>query len=761
MQATLNGSTTYIPESTEYLALESPFAPARLTAVAETEGEEPRESFSGSLESPFSEALSWGEATEPESAAEMLLAELEDEEFAEALEGLADEAAARHLAASASWSSELEAPALATSEAETWMGGVAAEADRLLEHLERYFGGRTIESISEGELEATGTQFLAEVGPLGAATEQFLGGLLKKAGKMVKGVVNVAKKGLQAVGKFLPLGKLWAALRGLIRPLLNRVLKVAMNKLPPQVRPLAQQLAKKLLGESETGAAAVPTIGELGEAFDARLAETVMAPSEAEADRLVQEAEYEAAAESPDAIAALDAARARLARQLSEAVPGSNPVTQLEQFIPVVMAALPIIKLGITIVGRDRVVGFLADRLADLIKGHIGAEPAKALSRPIVDIGLGLLSLEAAAPGETNVGAEALVATLEDTVRQVMELPAEALENRNLMEAELQEAFSGAAARHLPRVMLRPDLPTIETVGSPGVWLWMPRRTRPCFRYKKYSHVYPVTIHRPVARRVTFAAGDTLERRLLDAGVPAWPVQAEVHVYETIPGTQLGHLAAFEGEGSLPEAMASTDEFEVLTPETASMLINEPGQGRTPPATSAAAGRRLPPGARMFRLKVAGRRIRATKRFVLGLDASGAAPVLRLHVRLSERDAHAAAEAVAKGQPTTVIANLKQIMGPAFEVALGRRLERHLAAKAGAPVPPGRPAALAKAIAEGAMTAVGAGLPGAGPRLAEAAKDPKPGITLTFDFRFSDKAALLSGTPGAPTMTIRGGRHGE
>ena len=124
---------------------------------------------------------------------------------------------------------------------------------------------------------------------------------------------------------------------------------------------------------------------------------------------------------------------------------------------------------------------------------------------------------------------------------------------------------------------------------------------------------------------------------------------------------------------------------------------------------------------------------------------------------MSEREAHATSEALAKGQQTTVLANVKQIMGPAFEAALAKRLERHLAEKAGGTVTPGRPTALAKLVAEGALGALGAGIQAAWPKLAQAAKDPAPGITLSFEYRFTDKGALANGTPGSPTMTIRGG----
>ena len=65
-----------------------------------------------------------------------------------------------------------------------------------------------------------------------------------------------------------------------------------------------------------------------------------------------------------DPIAALDRARATLSRQLAEAEQGRPPTEQLEQFIPAVMAAMPLIRTGVKVVGRDRIKGFLARLLA-------------------------------------------------------------------------------------------------------------------------------------------------------------------------------------------------------------------------------------------------------------------------------------------------------------------------------------------------------------------------------------------------------------
>ena len=739
----------------EHEALVSPFGAATLAAESPAAATEYEDYAGAPMASPFAEAMAMADEGALEALSlEAVIAELEDETFDEAVQGLVDEAAARHLASSATWSSETEAPQLAEQEVEAWIGGVAAEADRLLERLETQFAGATYETFDEAFFEAEGARYITEAGVQSLATEQFLGKLVKKAKGLVKGAVNLAKKGIKAVGKILPIGKVFAALKKLVQPLLKRVLKMAIGKLPAALQPHARTLATKLFGkEAEapyTGESSENELTEITEAFDTRLAEALLAPTEASVQQLVEEAEAEAEAQaaSPDALAALDAARQKLARELQEASPGVSPVAEVEQFIPVVMAALPIIRIGIGIIGRDKVVRFIADKLAGLIKGHIGQQAAQALARPIVDIGLRMLTLEAESGEAPGVGAEAMVATLEDTVRTVAELPAEAFADPIRLEAETQEAFAAAAARHIPRGLLARRLPTIETSDGVGVWIYMPRATRPCYRYKKFNRVYQVPISQPTARAIRYPAGDTLERRLLDAGARVWPVQAEVHLYETLPGTQLGHLAAFESEQGASEASEAALEFETLTPEAAAMLVKEPGLGASP------RGKR---SRRLYRVSAAGLKVRRQKRFIVRLDTTGASPVARLHVRLSEREAHEAAAALGRKAHAQVVAQLRTTLGAAFRTALAARLTRHLAAKAEGTVPPERAAALAESMIGGALTALSAALPAAATTFAQAARDAASGVTLSFTFAFADKAALVTGTPAQPSLVIRPG----
>jgi hypothetical protein len=781
------GGDAPVGEAADRTGLASPFAGAHVTeGGGPTAADGLAAARLSSLSTPFAEGFTTaGEMDEEVEAFQALVAELEDEGFDEALEALEDEAAARHLTAAATWSSESEAPVLAAGEVESWLSSVASEADRVLEQLERSFGDRMPESLAEGEVEAAAGYGQGEVGPDGptSATEEFIKSLVKKAGNLAKGAVKLAKKGLQTIAKFLPVGRLFALLRRLVPALLRRVLRKATGRLPAPLRPMAATLSAKLAGKVTAAGAPRGTDGGTdggegaeeaygaspADAFDARLAEAVLAPSEEGAEQVVSEAaaDGEAAGEGGDPVAALDSARSRLAGQLAEAIPGEAPVEQVQQFIPAVMAALPLIRLGVRAVGREKVVNFVGDRLAALIKDHVGPEAARALARPIASTGLSMLGLEAeAGTADSLLGTEALVATVEDTVREVVSLPAESLAEQLRLEAEIQQAFSEAVARHLPREVLRDDLPTLETAGEGGVWVMMPRATRPCFRYKKHSRTFPLSITRPLARAVILSDGGTLERRLLDDGARAWPVQAEIDLYEALPGTQLGHVAAFEADASAEEAADAAGEFEELTPEAAALLTGEAGLGRRTAGARAlvmAGSRRRPPlrpGRRFYRIRVHGRRRRRRwRRFGVYVDTAAAKPTLRVHVRLSERGANEMAEQLARRAHVQVVAAVRELLGPACRKLLAGRIMRVVGRALGTQVAAERATALATHVAEAMVATVAKQLPTAAATLAQAARDPASGVTLTFTFAFADREALATGTPDAPTMTVRAGHH--
>lgn len=709
----------------------SPFAPVGLLAGgAPTVAPPPGQV----LHSPFAEApVAVGDGGLVAEYADALLAELDDAEFAEALEALTDEAAARHLRSVGTWSSDSEAPALATADTTQWMEQLAGEADRMLGALEVYFADRPADSLQEGEIEAAAG--LDDFTNPADVQQLFLGKLLKKAKKVASGVGKLAKKGLAVVGK-LALGPLFGILRRLVKPLLHKVLGSAIGKLPESVQSLATTLAAKLGGN-------------VAAEFDHSVAEIVAAPNNAVAAQLLAELDM------PDGTASgeheLDAARARLVRELSEADPGEAPTAQLEQFIPVVMAALPLIRTGVKMLGRDRIVRRLAGPLSGLIKGMVGADAAKMLSRHIASTGMGMLGLEA---DPSSLGGEALVAATEDTVRHVTTLPPESLEHELLLESEVQDAFAEAVARHMPAALLRPELVEQELEGERGLWVMMPRATRPCFRYKKYSRVIPVRVTRPVARAVVLPNGETLERRLLDTGAEVWPVDGEVELFELLPGGDLGHVAAFE---SGDEPASAGLEFEELTEGAAALLAGNPQLART--GRHGQPGQRRHPGSRYFRFRFRGRPLRRRHVFALRFDLTAPQPVLRVNLPLGERDTHELVAHLQGKRLVQVVSVVRRALDKAVLEAMTRRLE-HLLAKHKIEAPSGAAARLAERLVDAMLRAVSQQLPAAAAALTQAARDPQPGATLTFAFGFADRAAVVAGTPASdPTVTFRAGQH--
>lgn len=710
------------------MSITSPFAPVGLVAGA-TEAVAPPPGQV--LTSPFAEApVAAGDDQRAAEFTDALLAELDDAEFAEALEALADDAAARHLRSVGTWSSDSEAPALATADTTQWMEQVAAEADRVLAALEQHFADRPADSLQDGEIEAVagldGFSDPADVQQL------FLGKLVKKGIKAAKGIGKLAKKGIAAVGK-LALGPVFSILRKLVKPLLNKVLATAIGKLPASMRPLARKVAARLGGN-------------LAEEFDQSLAEVIAAPNGAVAGNLLAELEM------PDTTTYtehdLDAARATLARELSDAEPGVPPTAQLEQFIPAVMAALPLIRTGIKVIGRDRIIGAVATPLAAVIKGIVGADAAKTLSRHIASTGLSMLNLEA---DPASLGSEALVAATEDTVRHVMTLPPESLEHELLLESEVQDAFAEAAARHLPAAVLRPELVEQELDDERGLWVMMPRATRPCFRYKKYSRVIPVRVTRPVARAVVLSNGETLERRLLDAGAETWPVDSELELYELLPGGDLGHVAAFE---SSDEPASAGLEFEELTEGVAALVAGNPRFAQT----GRHRGHRRP-GSRYFRFRFRGRPLRRRNVFALRFDLTAPQPVLQVNLPIGERDTHEMVAHLQRKRLVQVVSVIRRALSKAALEAMTRRLEQ-LMAKHQIEAPAGAASQLAERLAEAMLRSVSKQLPAAAAALAQVARDPQPGATLTFAFGFADRAAVVAGTPASdPTVTFRAGQH--
>src|SRR4051812_32508162 len=201
------------------------------------------------LESPFgagfARELDGGEAELLAETARDTLTELEDEDFTDALEALVDEAAGRYLADTGSWSAS-PSPGQAHALLEQWIEPLAGHAEHAVESLGEQLGGLDPQTVGENEI----AQLLDASGEYtttgNEVFDNFLGSLIRKAKKAVGGAVSLARRGLDAVGRLLPINVLLGRLKALIRPLLDRVLNAAIGRLPAVVQPIARTLAGKL-----------------------------------------------------------------------------------------------------------------------------------------------------------------------------------------------------------------------------------------------------------------------------------------------------------------------------------------------------------------------------------------------------------------------------------------------------------------------------------------------------------------------------------
>jgi len=571
-------------------------------------------------ETPFLTEYMVGDevVSETTGAFRELLSELYDAEFDEALLELADEADAH---AQLLGLDEAGADQSRVERAlEQWIEPLRMEAEALLERMGDALDAGDPRELSETELDELLDRFEPQETTQGPVFEDFLKKLWKKAKSAVKGAVNLAKKGIAAVGKILPIGFILKKLQALVRPLLQQVLKLALNRLPLALRPAAAQLARRFLGTREMEAMEVGEDGEAMESpaspdvrtlqlgFDAEVAALFLAPAEPEQEAMLAEAAFEVDRLQDSSLAELDQAREVFVNRIMELEEGEDPTPVVQEFVPAILMAL---RVGIRIIGRPKVVTFLAKYLGRLIAPYVGPSLTAPLSQAIVDAGMRLMTLEAGEEeneGDSRVAAEAFAALVEDTVARVSELEDDELEEEAIVEEATFEGFQRGARRQFPAAVLRGAVPG----RAAGVWVGMPRRGRK--RYRKYSRIFDVTISPEAAAAIRTRGGRTLATFLKDRLGRSGAVTARLHLYRAIPGTRLGRIARAERAvpGLGPGAVAAHSEIHPFTREAAGALVGEPELGED--VSEAFLDELAPPavGQTFYYLEVAGGRPAAT-----------------------------------------------------------------------------------------------------------------------------------------------------
>jgi hypothetical protein len=687
--ATTNGSS---PAHVAW-SPESPFLSDLPPAPTAPAGASPAHSFAQVFEreSPFvaeyaGETDGGGPRAEQFAA---LVSDLADEEFEEALEELVNEATAiaedRRQAAG-----EMEdeaGEALGAEEAvRSYLEPIARAAEQMLDGAADRLATVDLTSAGDNEVDTLLETVIAPEQGLSPVADQFLGKLAKKARKALKSVKKIAGK----VTSFLPHNLILKKLKGLVRPLLQKVLKSALNRVPVALRPIATQLAKKFLGVRVAEATEEGEFGEgeeeasvdpvsLAEDLDAELAGTALDGESFENEAAVERAVAEDLAPTRRPLRDLMRARRRFARKCATLKAGEPVEPVVEEFVPAILAAL---KLGIKIIGRPKVVKTLSDLVAGFAKKYIGEQPARQLAPVLVDAGLRLMSLEAVQESDAEAAGHAVGATIEDTVtRLVRDVPESAWESEAVLASYAMEAFQQSASAHFPDSLIRSELH--EATSSSGVWVAMPRAGANK-SYKKYSRVLEVTLTPQNAAATTTFGGIPLRSFLGDRlGVTVdRPLKVRVHLYEALAGTSLGLIAL--GEKGVPllgtARRAGRGLLHPLTPEAATGLLGEPGLGRPIGPKFLARRGRIAVGQRFYFLDVPGARLRE------GGSRTGARPArssrprvvldfpkreLRLGLYFSESDAQRlAAQFRAKASAESLVGLLKGLHEPMLKKML-------------------------------------------------------------------------------------------
>lgn len=618
--------------SSELAMFETPFADISTLKEAlrsNEPGEVAYSNFLQELESPFTRTyeVTSSDAVVSQISEEFVqfLGELNDTEFSDTVYELASEIEDRWLPKISNESAMGDHfTPFATQQAREYITPLLMETETMIERVSQHFSGNNLADHTEKEIESFFAELEFNHENFSPAQEQFFGKIFNKVKSVVKKGVDLAKKGISVIGKILPVNIILNKLKGLIKPLLDKVLKFAIGKLPKNLQPHAQALAKKFLKLEASTPSETSELYASGELdgiqteFDGRVAQLLFTSDETESDAIVSEYEtsdeviekefaYEAGGLT---LPSLDAARQQFINELKSLPPGESPAPAIERFLPAAILVLqPIIKMALSVIGRQKVINFLAGLLAKLVGKYVPENVAKPLAASIIDVGMSAIGFEMNEANKNDLAYEAIANIVQETVQNMGNLDEATVQDQEALTLELLEAFEKAAANNFPPRYIKEQLrPSIQ----PGVWVLKPRKG-PKHMYKKFTKVFSITIDPQSAQAVKSFRDLPLANFLKDklSLDPTKPIQAKVHLFESIPGTKLSKINKYENvSGFNPSQPFAWVQLHPLTQQAASVLLKEPALGKDLPKKFTAKRHRTNVGQRFYYLEISGARLK-------------------------------------------------------------------------------------------------------------------------------------------------------
>ncbi|WP_119079213.1 hypothetical protein [Chitinophaga alhagiae] len=530
-----------------------------------------------------------------------IMNELHDDEFNEQLEDLLNEAKdfqERYLSREQYMNNEHYTRQLT----QNYYQPLVREVDAFLDGMARegYEADTSAKTLDEVEEYLTSYEFDAT--DLTAVQEHFLGGLKKLAKKAV-GAVGKIKKGIVKVGKIaanLALGPIFNRIKGVMKKFLMGMLQKGMHLIPAQYRGIAQTLAGKILPPAlrpviPAPAPTVPNTAmtplatadadtmldaaeEIQDGMNAATAQFLMADSEMEWKTMEAELDYLLADRGDTAYEPAANARETFVTELGELEDGESPAPAVENFVAAVTTAL---RFAMPLVGRERLKGWAVSLISKLIGPLVGKENSQALSRLLVDKGFAMLNLETGGATDAN-GAVAEV--VENTLRQIPEFPQYVLEDRQLFERYVVNAFEQSAAAYLPDLLPEQAYqaqPALRESNEHSV-MWKNEQEEPDGN-KILSEVIDTELTPYTASEIRTFGGIPLSVFLRDKlGINITStIPVRVHLFESAPRRNLYQIAqkakGVRGLGS--GARSAWMQLHPLTSVAAGLLMREPGLG--------------------------------------------------------------------------------------------------------------------------------------------------------------------------------------
>lgn len=575
------------------------------------------------FESPFlpSVQLVEGEAVfdQREQLFVQLLDELPEEEFTEGVVDLFTEGERyleHHLGASL-----LPEAEVGTSRREELLQGhfhpLAVAMETLTDRLLQEFSGLEDAPLTEGLIDqAFSRHMLAE--ELGNPVfEDFFKKAFRKIKRAAKKVGKVIKKGVKLAKKFHPVAVLLRKVKKMVRPFLTKIIRRVIRRLPAALRSPARMLARKLGVKAELGLSdqemtlrrisaegetyaypAGPDLEFIEREFDLRLAEQLFASTEEEARAVF--AAYQEDSEFQEGDFAAEERLLEAREQLKRSIQGASTAEEVgpavEQFVGVAMKA---IKVGIRLIGRQKVINAIAKLFTRFIGKLIGPKAAGPLAKALVEKGFRLLNLEVSDEEAQRAPAEVIVQMLEEMLVDVARLDEEVLDNQELLEQEVYHLFRHYSGRNMPSNMVVAELQEAEQAAA---WMLLPKNGRK--RYKKYSRIMEASLTRSQIAGVRSFNGQRL-RTFLRRNYQYQgdqPLRVRIHLYEAVRGTTLSYVSLLEkGTPGLGSARrAAWSQLHPLTPAAASLLLGNSALGQRVGERWLTSRHRIRPGQRFY-----------------------------------------------------------------------------------------------------------------------------------------------------------------